>query len=135
MDKDDVVSNQFDTSKKLVDTMIDVFQTKYKLTEEQSVRIAFLIIQLKQGYTLTIFDDNLSMFDTSLCTIFLLPKDKYKGFDDLEFHVSIEKLSQLQFSKPHKSTVKFSQFIDIIFEYCKTRDMTLHYDINWKEEV
>ena len=134
MDREDIANNVFNISKKLTDSMVKIFERDYSLTEEQAIRITFLITQLKQGYTLTIYDDNKSIFESSLCTIYLIPKEKYIGFDDIEFQISIEEISQLQFKKPHTNKIKFKEFINIVFEYSKTRDMSLHYDIDWREE-
>lgn len=133
MDKEKALGTYLDSTSKIFDTLHKMLCKKYDLTDDQGYKISYLLTQLKQLYTLTIYDEKPSLsMQSTVCLISIVEKDSYTTLDDLEFVLSIEHISGMKFSTDNTKVITLKEFIDIFFEYEKTRDMSLHIDLKWR---
>lgn len=140
IDKTEVLQAHYETSKTVVDVVIDAIKKQHFVTDNMANKLAYILTQLKQGYTLTIYeDDNTSLLGTSTCTIKMKPITvNHAVLKDLEFALKVETLlpfTTLETSKPlEKMDIKFERFVEIFKEYANTKEMSLHVDIDWRGE-
>lgn len=130
MDKEMILTAYIDNTKRIFEEFHKLICNKYNLSDDDGYEIVYLIMQLKQDFTLAIIDDTQNPFiESSICTISIISKPKYDSLDDINFIVYIEECKGI--SPPQKSTITIdiNGLIQILHEYKNTKTITLYKDI------
>ena len=138
------IESQFNTTVTVLKNITESIQNLYKLTDSDAHKIAFLLTQIKLGYSLIIYEEDLTnpledilpnILDSQICTIFYNPQEDTNALKDIKFTVIIEHLKLFEYDRPSKKTVRevgFGEFIQICLEYCPKRLLGLSLEFDWE---
>lgn len=129
---EDAVQATYESCSTTVHSLARQIQNNLGLTENETVKVVFLMSQMRLGYDLTIYaEENGSILPSPIVCVVSYEEELTKENQDLTFELRVENI--LTMAVMERKYIRMKEFAQIVKEYAPTREFGLHMDITFKK--